>query len=113
MSSHSRGVAVDLTLIDREAETTLAAAAAPCGRTGKVPRRAGERDMGTGFDCFDPTSHTGARELAAAARANRDLLLAAMRRHGFRNYEREWWHFSFQRSAETVPPDTPIPSRRP
>jgi zinc D-Ala-D-Ala dipeptidase len=79
-SSHSRGSTVDLTL----AQTS--------GR---------ELDMGTPFDFFSPRSWTAAESISATARANRALLAASMRRHGFRPYEKEWWHFT--KSHEPFP----------
>jgi len=33
---------------------------------------------------------------SAEARANRGLLAGAMRRRGFRPYEKEWWHFTLR-----------------
>ena len=35
------------------------------------------------------------RTRAAALRENRKRLKTAMERHGFQNYEKEWWHFSY------------------
>ena len=72
-SGHSRGSTVDLTL----AQTS-----------------GGELDMGTSFDFFSPRSWTAAETISATARANRALLAASMRRHGFRPYAKEWWHFT-------------------
>ncbi|RWA72395.1 M15 family metallopeptidase [Mesorhizobium sp.] len=86
LSSHSRGSTVDLAI----AETHNASAAHPaCGAPDAVTL-----DFGTGFDCFDPMSETDRRPLPAEAAANRKTLLAAMRAAGFRNYAREWWHFT-------------------
>ena len=79
-SGHSRGSTVDLTLAQAD------------GR---------ELDMGTPFDFFSPRSWPAAASISAAAKANRGLLAAAMRRHGFRPYEKEWWHFTL--SAEPFP----------
>ena len=59
-------------------------------------------DMGTGYDCFDPLSHTANPSVSAAARRNRLLLKAMMERHGFVNYDQEWWHFTLA--------DEPFPS---
>ena len=56
-SPHSRGVAVDLTLVDGAGA---------------------ELDMGTGFDAFTPLSHHAATEISAAAQRNRFLLLGLM-----------------------------------
>jgi D-alanyl-D-alanine dipeptidase len=57
--------------------------------------------MGTSFDCFDPLSHTAARQIGSEARRFRALLVAAMQRHDFANYPREWWHFSYSRAGST------------
>lgn len=70
-SPHSRGVAVDLTLIDD--------AGAPL-------------DMGTGFDAFTPLSHHGA-DVSAEAQRNRHLLLGIMSTAGWDFYSKEWWHY--------------------
>ncbi len=75
-SGHSRGSTVDLGLV------TLA--------DGK------ELDMGTPFDTFSPRSWPGDTGVSAAARQNRATLSAAMRRGGFRPYDREWWHFTLR-----------------
>ncbi|HEX4569519.1 MAG TPA: D-alanyl-D-alanine dipeptidase [Dongiaceae bacterium] len=71
-SPHSRGVAVDLILVDRE------------GR---------ELDMGTGFDAFTPLSHHGSLQVSAAAQAHRALLLGIMSAAGWDFYRLEWWHY--------------------
>jgi D-alanyl-D-alanine dipeptidase len=75
-SGHSRGSTVDLGLV------RLADKAEP--------------DMGTPFDTFSPRSWSGDAQVSAEARRNRALLAAAMRRHGFRPYDREWWHFTLR-----------------
>ncbi len=72
-SGHSRGSTIDLTLARAD------------GR---------ELDMGTPFDFFSRRSWAAATEIGGAAKENRALLSAAMRRHGFRPYEKEWWHFT-------------------
>ncbi|MDX8534862.1 M15 family metallopeptidase [Mesorhizobium sp. VK25A] len=86
LSSHSRGSTVDLAIADPGKQSTIhPACGAPDG---------GTLDFGAGFDCFDPMSETAHRPLPAEAAANRKMLLAAMRAAGFRNYAREWWHFT-------------------
>jgi D-alanyl-D-alanine dipeptidase len=72
-SRHNLGVAVDCTLIE------LAS-----GR--EVP-------MGTPFDTFSAAAHTANARGGFAA--NRKRLRTAMERQGFLNYEKEWWHFSY------------------
>jgi len=72
-SRHNLGVAVDCTLID------LAS-----GR---------ELPMGTPFDTFSREAHTANARGGFAQ--NRQRLKTAMERQGFQNYEKEWWHFSY------------------
>jgi D-alanyl-D-alanine dipeptidase len=71
-SPHSRGVAVDVGLLDH------------AGRP---------LDMGTGFDAFTPLSHHGAAGVAPAAQRNRHLLLGLMTTAGWDFYRNEWWHY--------------------
>src|SRR6516165_4810847 len=73
-SGHSRGSTVDLTLV-RRAD----------GR---------ELDMGSPFDFLSPKSWPSDRSVSEEAQQNRALLAAAMRRGGFRPYDKEWWHFT-------------------
>ena len=75
-SSHSRGSAVDLTLLDM--------------RTGK------EADMGSPFDLFSEISHPSSRAVTEEQYANRMLLQNAMVRNGFQPIDCEWWHFCLE-----------------
>jgi len=75
-SSHSRGSAVDLTLLDM--------------RTGM------ELDMGSPFDLFSPLSHPDSREVTETQFENRMFLQNAMTRNGFKPIYCEWWHFSLR-----------------
>ena len=74
-SGHSRGSTIDMTLAHADGS---------------------ELDMGTPFDFFSPKSWTANPSIGSEARANRTLLGTAMRRRGFRGYEREWWHFTLR-----------------
>jgi D-alanyl-D-alanine dipeptidase len=86
LSTHSRGSTVDVAI----ARTDHPSGAKPdCGAID-----ADTLDFGTGFDCFDPRSETAHRPLAQEAAANRKQLVDAMRDGGFKNYAREWWHFT-------------------
>jgi D-alanyl-D-alanine dipeptidase len=114
-SRHSTGTTVDLTLVklpppamkpyDPKAE--YAACTAP------APWRAPDNsvDMGTGFDCFDPRAYTRAKGIDADARRWRKKLVAVMRRNGFHNYFREWWHFSYYGGGTPHAWDFPITPR--
>ncbi len=74
-SMHSRGAAVDLTIVDAQ---------------GK------ELDMGTPYDFFGKEAHYDYTQLPAAVLANRRLLRQTMEAVGFRGIRTEWWHFSYQ-----------------
>ncbi|RUZ76467.1 D-alanyl-D-alanine dipeptidase [Mesorhizobium sp. M7A.F.Ca.US.006.01.1.1] len=88
LSTHSRGSTVDVAI----ARTGRRSSPNPaCGGVD-----ADTLDFGTGFDCFDPMSETAHRGLAIEAAANRRMLVDAMRAGGFRNYAREWWHFTLK-----------------
>lgn len=71
-STHSRGVAVDLTLIDGNGQAL---------------------DMGTGFDAFTPLSHHGNQQISTEAQKNRFLLQGIMTTAGWAFYASEWWHY--------------------
>ncbi|MGH6931324.1 MAG: D-alanyl-D-alanine dipeptidase [Dongiaceae bacterium] len=71
-SPHSRGVAIDLTLIDR---------------------RGVELEMGTGFDDFTPRAHHACLDLPIEAQKNRAVLLGLMTASGWDFYRNEWWHY--------------------
>ena len=98
-SAHSTGTAIDLTLIKLPpvAGVPYDPAARYGACTGPASARAPDSslDMGTGFDCFDPKSHTASKGIDAEQKFSRAVLVATMRVHGFKNYFREWWHFTF------------------
>ncbi len=73
---HTRGTAVDLTLVDTK---------------GK------ELEMPTAFDAFIPEAAADATTgLSQKAIDNRTLLQKAMLAHGFILLPSEWWHFDYQ-----------------
>jgi zinc D-Ala-D-Ala dipeptidase len=117
VSHHSRGDTVDLTLVQvpakRAAPFSRNSVYGPC--TGPANERAPDTsvDMGTAFDCFDPLSHTAAAGITPEQRRWRETLLEAMGREGFRNYRKEWWHFTLVPSRSSQAFDVPIPPRRP
>jgi D-alanyl-D-alanine dipeptidase len=72
-SRHNLGLAVDLTLAKLATGIAL--------------------DMGTPFDTFSESAHTA--NAAGQVSRNRQILVVAMEREGFSNYDQEWWHFSY------------------
>jgi D-alanyl-D-alanine dipeptidase len=83
-SGHNRGHTVDLTLV----------------RLGTGE----EVDMGTPYDTFSEAAHTA--NATGTVRANRAILVDAMGAEGFRNYDKEWWHFSVP--GQYPPMDLPL-----
>lgn len=82
-SSHSRGSAIDLTLLDM--------------KTGQ------ELDMGSSFDFFGEISHPDYTGITQEQFENRMTLQHTMVRNGFLPIDCEWWHFML---ADEPYPDT-------
>lgn len=72
-SNHTRGTAIDLTLVDAQGA---------------------ELDMGTKFDHMADASHHFSNQVSALAQANRLLLLRVMEDAGFVHLAHEWWHYA-------------------
>lgn len=99
-SGHSRGSTVDLTIIPmprpKEAEYKSGDPLHECYLPeGRRFKDAGI-DMGTGFDCFSELSHTTNPKIGLKQRINRMLLKTIMEKHGFVNYDKEWWHYTLK-----------------
>ncbi|MCA0154490.1 M15 family metallopeptidase [Winogradskyella vincentii] len=75
-SGHSRGSTLDLTIIN--------------GITGEP------LDMGSPYDFFGQQSWVDYQSISEAQKRNRQLLQTVMLKHGFRNYPKEWWHFTLR-----------------
>ncbi len=78
-SNHSRGTAVDLTLVDSHGN---------------------ELDMGTGFDAMVVESEHFHFGLPEHVQRNRTLLLGVMHGAGFTHIKSEWWHYELPGSRE-------------
>ena len=90
-SSHSTGMAVDLGLAMAD---------------GRV------LDFGSSYDLSDPMSSTASTAVSAAARSNRAVLRSLMEARGFKNYHREWWHYSYPPAGRQPAHDVPITAGR-
>ncbi len=75
-SGHSRGSTIDLTITD--------------GNTGEP------LDMGGAYDFFGEQSWLDYMHISDAQQKNREVLQAVMLQHNFRNYPKEWWHFTLR-----------------
>ncbi|HLS16271.1 MAG TPA: D-alanyl-D-alanine dipeptidase [Paenalcaligenes sp.] len=71
-SNHTRGIAVDLTLVDHTGQSL---------------------DMGTGFDDMHDASHHLYPHHPPQVQQNRFLLLGVMQKAGFKPLATEWWHY--------------------
>ena len=84
---HTRGTAVDLTLVDRDGH---------------------ELPMPTPFDDFTERAHRDAPGIPAEAAKNSKRLETVMIEHGFLPYPFEWWHFDFRDWKKHPPLDVPL-----
>ena len=75
-SGHTRGSTLDLTLVELASGEEL--------------------DMGGSWDFFGDISHHDSPLVDTRETANRELLRAAMVRHGFAPYANEWWHYTLK-----------------
>jgi zinc D-Ala-D-Ala dipeptidase len=75
-SQHTRGLAVDLTIIDKNGH---------------------ELDMGTPYDNFTEKAHSTYQNLPQDVLNNRKLLKEVLKDVGFQGIRTEWWHFSYQK----------------
>ena len=75
-SGHSRGSSIDVTLIDFNTCEEL--------------------DMGSPYDFFGQESWVNYQDITEAQKNNRQLLQGIMLKHNFRNYPKEWWHFTLR-----------------
>ena len=90
-SAHSRGVAVDLTLVDAAGH---------------------ELDMGTGFDAVTPRSYHASGDISEAAQRNRFMLLGLMTAAGWDFYAYEWWHYQlFDAALYPMISDAELPAQ--
>lgn len=99
-SGHSRGSTVDLTLVPLPVPSQevyrKGQALTECYQSMLYRFKDNSLDFGTGFDCFDPLAHTENSIINDQQKRNRLLLRAIMDKHGFKNYDKEWWHFTLR-----------------
>jgi len=75
MGRHTRGTAVDVTLLDSEGQ---------------------EVEMPTSFDEFSERAHSDFKDVSLKAGHHRELLHTAMSEVGFEPLSTEWWHFDWK-----------------
>lgn len=77
-SPHSRGIAIDLTLVKNK----------------------NDLNMGTDFDYLYQESHHGNTDIPKIAQKNRLILLGIMTAAGWDYYQNEWWHYQLHNSKK-------------
>ena len=75
-SGHSRGSTVDVSIVEINSNKEL--------------------DMGTVFDYFGVESHIFFDDISEKQKSNRLILYEIMSNNGFKNYSKEWWHFTLE-----------------
>ncbi|MDO8527083.1 MAG: M15 family metallopeptidase [Deltaproteobacteria bacterium] len=99
-SGHSRGSTMDLTIVPLPAtEEEIYHEGQPlveCFAPETKRFKDSSIDMGTGYDCFSTLSNTDDKRIRGLQRKNRQLLKTIMEKHGFKNYDKEWWHYTLK-----------------
>jgi len=75
-SRHSSGSTVDVSIFSNKTNKVL--------------------DMGSNYDFFGEKSWVNHKNLTPVQKENRQLLQSVMLKNGFRNYPKEWWHFTLR-----------------
>jgi D-alanyl-D-alanine dipeptidase len=73
-SMHTRGLAVDMTIVDMKTHQEI--------------------EVGACFDYMGSRSHVITDEITPLQEANRQIMRKAMLAAGFETYPEEWWHFN-------------------
>ncbi|MBN1550166.1 M15 family metallopeptidase [bacterium] len=99
-SGHSSGSTVDLTIVPvpvpEQEEYLPGQELSECYLSREHRFQDNSIDMGTGFDCFHEFAETQNTHITPQQRQNRLLLKTLMEKYGFRNYSKEWWHFTLR-----------------
>jgi len=97
-SSHTRGAAVDVSLIQLNKKLH-----SPISRKRKLNDGTeltylddGSQDMGSHFDLLDEASWHDSNLVTQEQSQMRNLLRSQMQKHGFKMYQKEWWHYSLK-----------------
>ncbi len=95
-SSHSRGSTFDLTLINSNSTLKPLTKLQRTLENGEVIPYLDDNtvDMGSSFDLFHEVSHHDSILVNAKQNSMRELLRNTMSKHGFKEYDKEWWHYT-------------------
>lgn len=99
-SGHSRGSTVDLTIVPlpapKQPDYVNGQPLVACYLPAEKRFLDNSIDMATGVDCFHELSHTANAKISTQQKINRLLLKSLMEKHGFKNYNKEWWHYTLK-----------------
>jgi D-alanyl-D-alanine dipeptidase len=97
-SSHSRGSAVDVTIIRIDQEMSLPRIIKRLLLDGSqiLHRDDNTEDMGTHFDFFGEASWHDSNNIDGSCSARRMILKKAMEKQGFAAFDKEWWHYTLK-----------------
>ncbi len=97
-SSHSRGSTFDLTLIKINEPLKPISYSTRVIKNGEVIPILDDNtvDMGSNFDLFHEVSHHDSPLINSDQTKMRNLLRNSMKRHGFKDYQEEWWHYTLE-----------------
>lgn len=95
-SSHTRGSTFDLSIIKKgEALKPLTISERQLSSGEKIPFLDDNTvDMGSSFDLFHPVSHHDSPLVNTEYTKLRNQLRETMKKHGFKEYKEEWWHYT-------------------
>ncbi len=95
-SGHSRGSTFDLTLIATNTPLQPVNVTQRLLKDGTQIAYLDDHtvDMGSSFDLLQEASHHDSPLVAQGYLAWRNYLRAVMRRYGFNDYAKEWWHYT-------------------
>lgn len=97
-SGHSRGRTFDLTLIETSKILRPIAITKRILQNGETIPFLDDNtiDMGSSFDLFHQVSNHGSNLVNNEHNENRELLKVIMKKHGFNDYQKEWWHYTLE-----------------
>lgn len=96
-SSHSRGSTVDVTIIPLgKSPTPIKVEHRTAGARPFLFLDDGTVDMGSSFDLFDLLSHHDCQLISKEHLERRNFLRSIMKKHGFKEYKEEWWHYTLK-----------------
>jgi D-alanyl-D-alanine dipeptidase len=97
-SAHTRGAAVDVSIIElgKKLHPTLERKYKLSDGTELIYLDDGSVDMGAHFDLLDEASWHDNELVTKEQSSMRNLLREKMEKHGFKRYDKEWWHYSLK-----------------